>query len=94
MPLVHVPTDHVSVHTDMLNYVGRRPTRLADTVTDIIHSTYMRLALCSLEYALYLATTMQNIEQFVKERQEIKPKLQSCESYFLTFQKKYAVSQL
>ena len=30
---------------------------------------------------------MQNIEQFVKERQEIKP-LQTCESYFLTFQKK------
>ena len=30
---------------------------------------------------------MQNIEQFVvKERQEIKP-LQTCESYFLTFQK-------
>ena len=30
---------------------------------------------------------MQNIEQFVKERQEIKP-LQTCESYFLTFPKK------
>ena len=27
---------------------------------------------------------MQNIEQFVKERQEIKP-LQTCESYFLLF---------
>ena len=36
---------------------------------------------------------MQNIEQFVMERQEIKP-LQTCESYFLTFPKKYAVSQL
>ena len=30
---------------------------------------------------------MQNIEQFVRERQEIKP-LQTCESYFLTFPKK------
>ena len=30
---------------------------------------------------------MQNIEQFVKERQEIKP-LQTCESYFFTFPKK------
>ena len=30
---------------------------------------------------------MQNIEQFVKERQEMKP-LQTCESYFLTFQEK------
>ena len=30
---------------------------------------------------------MQNIEQFVKERQEIKP-LQTCESYFWTFPKK------
>ena len=30
---------------------------------------------------------MQNIEQFVRERQEIKP-LQICESYFLTFPKK------
>ena len=29
---------------------------------------------------------MQNIEQFVKERQEMKP-LQTCESYFLTFPK-------
>ena len=29
---------------------------------------------------------MQIIEQFVKERQEIKP-LQTCESYFLTFRK-------
>ena len=28
---------------------------------------------------------MQNIEHFVKERQEIKP-LQTCESYFLAFQ--------
>ena len=28
---------------------------------------------------------MQNIEPFVKERQEIKT-LQTCESYFLTFQ--------
>ena len=34
---------------------------------------------------------MQNIEQFVKEGQEIKP-LQTCESYFLTFQKKCGVS--
>ena len=30
---------------------------------------------------------MQNIEKFVKERQEIKP-LHTCESYFLTFPKK------
>ena len=30
---------------------------------------------------------MQNIEQFVKERQEITP-LQTCECYFLTFPKK------
>ena len=30
---------------------------------------------------------MQNIEQFVRERQEIKP-LQTCESYFLTFPQK------
>ena len=29
---------------------------------------------------------MQNIEQFVKEIQEIKP-LQTCESYFFTFPK-------
>ena len=29
---------------------------------------------------------MQNIEQFVRERHEIKP-LQTCESYFLTFPK-------
>ena len=36
---------------------------------------------------------MQNIEQFVNERQEIKP-LQTCESYFFTFQKKNAASQL
>ena len=33
---------------------------------------------------------MQNIEQFVRERQEIKP-LQTCESYFLTFPKKICV---
>ena len=37
---------------------------------------------------------MQNIEQFVKERQEIKP-LHTCESYFFHFSKiKYSVSQL
>ena len=30
---------------------------------------------------------MQNTEQFVKERQEIKP-LQSCEFFFLTFPRK------
>ena len=34
---------------------------------------------------------MQNIEQFVKEMQEIKP-LQTFESYFLNFQKKSGVS--
>ena len=36
---------------------------------------------------------MQNIKQFVKERQEMKS-LQTCESHFSFFQKKYAVSQL
>ena len=33
---------------------------------------------------------MLNIEQFVKERQEIKP-LRTCESYFFTVPKKYAI---
>ena len=44
---------------------------------------------------LILICQMQNIEQFVKERQEIKP-LQTCESDFFDFsiQQKYAVSQL
>ena len=34
---------------------------------------------------------MSNIEQFLKERQEIKP-LQTCESYFLTLKKICGVS--
>ena len=35
---------------------------------------------------------MQNIEQFVKERQEMKP-LQSCEFYFLTLIIRFALQK-
>ena len=41
------------------------------------------------KWFIWIWSQIQNIEQFVKERQEIKPKkLQTCESYFSTFPKK------